>query len=517
MNFVFRLLSLFSLFILISCTNNESAGNTTEIENAIAIRIYSDGVPAARTSYKVLPSWYVADTTGETDESIYTYMGEADNDGWVRINSHLDGDYTIQLEKGKSAIILQYSLNSLTPEFIVDSTALQATGDITGWVSLPDSAEYAWVLVPGTDRVEKTDSAGNFTIKKLPAGCMGVRAWEPVSQTNIGQTQITVESGKTVDIGHVDIPGETIVKHSMKIAPRTLISDWMRPLADTTVLILRLDSTTFNFDEATENGSDVHLYNADGDELPMQIDEWDPKIKAAIINVRINDLADTSKPWTLEWGDIYEPVQKQVDVWKGLSDSLTYELNTLEIYNFEAGLLKNDLPESLRSGWYLVANTDSSAKEEAVITDTLFAKDMHSVLQKDTQGRKGTVFHATYSANSPNYVVFGTRLTAAQHDFSRLDSVVVWLRGDGDYEIVLETYSNNPKVKNYKASYKAKAKEKWERIVVRPEDFTHITRDYHGWEVTRNHVTHFTILAYNGHEIWIDNVRLYGINQDDLR
>lgn len=505
MNFAFRLICLFSLFVLISCSNNETAGNTTEIENAIAIRVFDKGKPAAQTSYKVLPAWYVADTTGESDESVYTYMGESDKDGWVRIDSHKDGDYTIQLEKGKSAILLQYSLNTLTPEFINDSAALLSTGVIKGWVSLPDSAEYAWVIIPGTDRVEKTDSEGNFTIKKLPAGSMGIRAWEPRSQTNIGQTQITVESGKTIDVGHVDAPDEVIIKHRMKIVPRNLISSWMRPLSDTTVLIMRLDSTNFNFDEAAEDGSDVHLYNADGDELPMQIDGWDASIKAATINVRLNGLADTLKPWTLEWGDIYDPPQKQTNVWAKLSDSLLYELNTLEIYHFDSNSSKNDLPQGLSSVWYLLAKTDSTSEEEASVTNGI---------QKDTQGRKGLVQHAEYSADFPNYVVFGTRITKSTCNLSRMDSLVVWLRGDGDYEIILENLDED---KNYKASYKGEAKEKWERIVLTPKDFTHIIRDYHGWEVTRNRITHFTILAYNGSEIWIDNVRMYGINQDDLR
>ena len=65
--------------------------------------------------------------------------------------------------------------------------------------------------------------------------------------------------------------------------------------------------------------------------------------------------------------------------------------------------------------------------------------------------------------------------------------------------------------------YAREAKEKWERVVVRPQDFQSDTVSYHGWDVTRNRITHFTIFAFNGTDLWIDDVRLYGINRDDLR
>ena len=57
----------------------------------------------------------------------------------------------------------------------------------------------------------------------------------------------------------------------------------------------------------------------------------------------------------------------------------------------------------------------------------------------------------------------------------------------------------------------------WERITLKPEDFDYVQRDYHGWEAARDKITNFTIFAYNGSEIWIDNVRAYGINVDEFK
>ena len=53
---------------------------------------------------------------------------------------------------------------------------------------------------------------------------------------------------------------------------------------------------------------------------------------------------------------------------------------------------------------------------------------------------------------------------------------------------------------------------------MRPQDFdTKDTVKYHGWDVTRNRITRFTIFAYDGSSILVDNVRMYGINRDDLK
>ena len=68
-----------------------------------------------------------------------------------------------------------------------------------------------------------------------------------------------------------------------------------------------------------------------------------------------------------------------------------------------------------------------------------------------------------------------------------------------------------------KASYKGEAQSGWQRLVLRPEDFTYKLRDYHGWDITRNKITNFTVFMYNGSNLWLDNVRVYGVNRDDLR
>ena len=516
---IFRKIFLFApLAILFACSSSEMAGGTTETENAFAdtsakvvIQVFSGSEQASRVAYRVLPSWYIADTTGKIADDDYIYRGEASKDGKILIENHQKGDYTIQIGDGDSVLVYQYSLNKLSEKFIVEKALLSANGSVKGWISVPEGAPYAWVHVPGIGRVVKTDSLGNFFFKNMPIGKVALKAWDTENDNLIAATEVDIPSNDTLDLGHVEAPNELIVKKTMKLNPSSLISSWMRPIQAPYVLVLRLDSTNFNFDEALSDGSDIHLRNHDGDELPMQIDSWDSARQSASINILIEDLNDTTAPWVLEWGEIYNPPQKQVNVWKDISDSLWYELNTVEVFHFDSASTYNDLPSPLRKhSWYIQLHETDSVNTDSVTVTTMNATEH---LQKDTQGRSGLVVHYEYDETYPSFAVIGTRLTNTTHDWSRLDSIVAWVRGDGDIEIILENFSFD---KNYKASYKTQAYSKWTRLVVRPEDFNTVHRDYHGWDATRDKITHFSLFAYNGTEIWLDNVRLYGINRDDF-
>lgn len=513
MKFLSKLLCILPLGVLMSCGNSDTAGNTTEIENAIAVRVYNNGKPAARVSYQVLPSWFMADTASGVSESDFIYTGETDNDGWMHIDNHHEGAFTVQFFKDSNTIVSNYTINKLTPVVTIDSVALAKPGSIRGWVTLPKKAKYAWVYLQGISRVEKTDSTGAFVIDNLPRGELKLKAWVPEAEAIIAETQVTIPSKDTLDLGHVEAPDEVVITKSMKINPRTLISSWMRPLEAPYVLVLRLDST-FNFDETDDEGKDIRILNGNGDLLPIEVDSWDKGIRSGAINIRVEDLKDTAKLWTIEWGDIYAPMNKPDDIWEDLSDSLVRLLNTVKILDFEDTTYgKNNLPAPLYQKDFYIGNSIG-----AQILDSSNIDIKYGYVKSDGGGFGKKVFHLKYEASSEEsqYIVIGTRISQEPHDLSRLDSVELWAKGDGKIQVILETYMDESDT-NYKATYETSISDKWERIVVRPQDFnTKDLKSYHGWDVTRNRITRFTIFAYDGKEVWVDNVRLYGINRDDL-
>lgn len=511
MKYFYTFLCFATLGLIASCgIGNDSAGNTTEIENAIAIRVYDGKKPAAKVHYQVLPSWYVADTA-ETSTVHYTYEGTTDTSGWVRIGNHQDGSYTISFTKGESSIALQYTLNNLNHEYTLDSAALVAAGTVKGLVDLPDSADFAWVAVQGTNEIVKTDSLGQFIIRRAPCGNLTVSAWDAEDLNAIGQTSTNVTSKDTVDLGLIENPNKVIPENAIRFMPSELISDWMRPLSFPTVLVLRLDTANFDFKKAAKDGSDIRLYDGAGDLIPFEIDGWDTTLNSATLNIRVESATDTVRPWMLMWGDKKAAKLKDVNVWKGLSDSLITALNSVTILNFESDSQFNALPAPLTRYWYVQPH------DSATISEALQKNALNGIEKADRAIFGKKVLHVQYQAEKlGRYVVIGTRIAERPHDLSRLDSVEVWLKGNGDYEIILETIVESDT--NYKTSYKGSVNEKWTRIAVKPSDFgSPDKKSYHGWDVTRNKITRFTIFVYNGTDIWIDNAKMYGINLDDLQ
>ena len=505
-----KLLYLVPFGLLVACTaNNDTAGNTTEIENAIAIRLFEDGTPAAKVRYQVLPSWYVADTT-ETGIVNYTYEGETDTNGWVHIDGHQNGSYTINFTKGDSSIVLQYTLNNLNHEYTLDSASLEAAGTVKGLVDLPDSANYAWVAVQGVNTIVKTDSLGQFVIQKAPCGNVTVSAWDSEDLSSIGGTSAVVTSNDTIDLGLIENPNKVVPENAIRFMPSDLISDWMRPLSFPTVLVLRLTEENFDFSKAEKDGSDIRLYDGSNNLIPFEIDGWDTTINSATLNIRVESAADTVRPWMLMWGDKKAKKIEDVKVWEGLSDSLVKALNSVTIFDFEEGSQYNALPAPLHYTWYIQPH------DSATIIEAL-QKDPTSGIEKADSSIFGkNVLHVQYQANKlGRYVVLGTRIANHKHDLSRLDSVEVWVKGSGDFEVVLETVVESDT--NYKTTYKSAVNENWTRVVITPADFTSPDKkSYHGWDVTRNKITRFTIFMYNGTDLWIDNAKMYGINLDDL-
>lgn len=505
-----KLLYLVPFGLLAACgTNSDTAGNTTEIENAIAIRVFDDGTPAAKVRYQVLPSWYVADTA-ETGAVKYTYEGETDINGWVHIEGHQNGSYTINFTKGDSSIVLQYTLNNLNHEYTLDSASLEAVGTVKGLVDLPDSANYAWVAVQGVNTIVKTDTLGQFVIQKAPCGNLTVSAWDSEDLEAIGQTSASVISNDTTDLGLIENPNKVVPENAIRFMPSDLISDWMRPLSFPTVLVLRLDKHNFDFSKAEKDGSDIRLYDGSNNLIPFEIDGWDTTINSATINIRVESAADTVRPWLLMWGDKKAQKIEDVDVWEGLSDSLVSALNSVTIFDFEEGSEFNALPAPLHNYWYIQPH------DSATISKALENDPTSGIEEADDPIFGKNVLHVQYQANKlGRYVVLGTRIANHKHDLSRLDSVEVWVKGSGDFEVVLETVVESDT--NYKTTYKAAVNEEWTRVSIKPSDFTSPDKkSYHGWDVTRNKITRFTIFMYNGTDLWIDNAKMYGINLDDL-
>ena len=401
------------LVFLGACTNSDMAGGTTETENTFAqetgyvsIQVYSGKEPA-KASFRVLPSWFVTDSTGNVDANDFLYAGETDSLGKIRIDNHKIGSYTIQIEQGDSALVYQYTLNGLSKNFSVPKAFLKKKGTVNGWVSLPDKAKHAWINFEGIGRVARTDSLGFFVADGLPVGQVSIKSWSGDDTECIAEAKVAVPTADTLRIGHLISPAKSGLVQRLDFKPTDLVSDWMRPLSVPFILTLRLDSTNFDFTKARDDGSDVMLYASNGTTVPMQIENWDPDIRSAVISIRLENLADTLDIWSLESGNPDAVAPEKVDLWEGISDSLWYELNTVEVFNFESGSIFSDLPSPLRKdAWY------AQLHKKDTLTDSVTVSYLSSNASVTTvDSRMGKAMHIDYAVDYPDIVVFGTRLT----------------------------------------------------------------------------------------------------------
>ena len=219
---IFPKILLFApIALLFACSSSETAGGTTETENAIAmegdgtvsIHVFAGKSEASRIAYRVLPSWFVPDTTGEIAEEDYTYRGTADSTGKIVIENHKQGSFTIQIGSKDSVIAYQYTLNNLSEKFDVKHASLTANGSVKGWISVPENAKYGWVHIPGTGKVQKTDSLGNFVINGVPSGDLVLRAWDTDTKECIAEAETRARGSPERDCRQEDHANQSEQAH----------------------------------------------------------------------------------------------------------------------------------------------------------------------------------------------------------------------------------------------------------------------------------------------------------------
>ena len=500
-----HLILLFAFLVLLACGHeNTAGGNSTETENAIALRIVdSQGNLMARVSYRVLPLWYVGDTIQRLEEKDYTYSGESDSEGWIRIENHQDGKFLIEVSNDSLSGILQYFVQSNSVQNVTQEMTIKKSGVVEGKVELPEKTPFAWILIYGMDRVVRTDSAGRFVIENLPAGNLTLIAVS--DNSTIGQESFEVVSGDTVRLDSIGMP-----KYSRAMKGGELVSDWMKPLSPKSVFILRLDSANMNFSELKADGSDLRLLNASGEPLPMRVAYWDSANSHGVVQIKIEDWSDTQGEWIMKWGNPFAKPLPEIDVWDGLSDSLVLALNSVQVADFENNSSQTSLPSPIEPMyWY------KSASEGASINPT---KEGHfaDALQPADSGRTGKAAHFEYSAPDSGYALIATNLSSGVRSLAQMDSLELWIRGDGEYSIALENLVDSD---DWKAVYNGVNTSSWSRVVIRPQDFAPADSagGNYGWNFIKHQISTLTIFARKGSGIWLDDIRIYGINRDDLK
>lgn len=168
-------------------------------------------------------------------------------------------------------------------------------------------------------------------------------------------------------------------------------------------------------------------------------------------------------------------------------------------------LLESFEDTALFRDWYYVSDT------LATIDTTIGAIDR---LEFDAD-RKSTVFHGTYFAPIGSWVILGLTMSDSELDFTALDSIVFYAKGDGKLRVSLEnwygTVEDPNNLKAWTGDYAVS--DSWQRFVITPSDFLTVEEDSSttGWESVRTKVKQFHIFTLLGTKIYLDDIWFYGV------
>jgi hypothetical protein len=279
----------------------------------------------------------------------------------------------------------------------------------------------------------------------------------------------------------------------------SLVSPWNHPVNGVTVATIRLDSSNFDFRRSTSTGLDVTVERTDGRLLPFEIVLWDSVAARARLHVRLDSSLLVGKQTIiLRWGQPKVTRANPVAVWNAIPESQHQDVNSVLIDDFERGTLNSLLPNF--NPWYVI-----EADSVPVLTvPTLVPASL---------GRLGT---AAYFSYVKPYSLMGLDL-GGHRSLRSFDSLVLWARGTG---VLLPAFDNLDSGSGGKAWTQITLDSTaWTRIRIRPQDLD--TADNLagnvGWISVRDRVSYLTFLVAAGHDVYLDDIRLYGIDRDDLK
>lgn len=511
-----KLLVLFSIAVLFACTDNDKVAgvSTVETENAaidsaFVVRVFNaDSTPATGMVASLRPAWYVR----SLDTSAKDISTELKTDSMGRIVLKKLPNEKMFLEVMGEGVGLFTALQQgdIKNGEVAEYT-LEECGSLSGKVDLPEGEKFAWVQAYGTDKLIKTDSTGSFKFDSLPPAKYRVRTLVSEDVAALGEGTFDITAGKEKKAGKLEKPSEEpldLWPNSRTIEMEEVASKWMLPLADTTVVFVRLDTSNFDFSEAMINGNDLRFTDQSGNVLRTKIVSWDDSLLNAKIIVRLEGSEDVESI-QMYWGRKASADVNDTNIWEDISDSLRLALNSVTLIDFESGKLESAFKyaDGKNHEWYYKPQ-DSSV---TVTPDTSSIKDGF----EEDEERGGKVFHwEATSEDKTHWSMIGSRISQHPANFSGLDSASFYAKGKGELGFVLEVLDEP----TGKVKYVDSLTNKWKRYSLTPADFVEGDGKYGnmGWDFVRPRTTTLTFWIVGTSEIWLDEIRLYGINRDDL-
>lgn len=305
MRTVFTAISLLILtaamsLYLPSCTERV-AGAGSETTNGISGNVVTEeGTPAEDAVVKLVPAAF--NLTGREPVSDLP-VDTTDPGGSYHFTRVSTGLYNIIMRRvdektGCRIDSIDFDENDRTLTVPAGMLTSTAAVKIDFSDAAPDSGSL--VFIPGTDISVNVAGADVMVIGDIPEGRIpGIYVLSDTSSPTMMHTAIDLMSADTVTIS------KPLWRFSRTLTLNTTSSGvpLSRELRGFPALI-RLTSSNFGFGDAKEDGADLRFTKTDGNDLPFEIELWDPDAQAAVVWVTIDTLyPDTMQEIVMYWGN----------------------------------------------------------------------------------------------------------------------------------------------------------------------------------------------------------------------
>jgi len=299
-----------------ACVQNltEGPGTGSETTNGFAATIrYQDGTPAANASVKLRSSDFLKEpVNGVPKQTGFSAIDtKTDSSGHFSLLDVAMLDYSIEVidPLQSEGVLINGRANR---DAVVDYgiVYLDPVGSIAGTIDtagLPLNTSL-YVQVFGLDRVEKVDAAsGSFRLEGLPAGKYTVRLL-PGQPDYLPEiiSNVTVASAAATVLDTVVLAPLSSWCCSRRIYTNTTASgaDVAATITKFPVLV-RLDSSNFDFSAARSDGGDLRFTKDDNSPLPYQIERWDSAGARAEVWVKVDSVIGSSdtRYFIMLWGN----------------------------------------------------------------------------------------------------------------------------------------------------------------------------------------------------------------------
>lgn len=293
---------------------------------------------------------------------------------------------------------------------------------------------------------------------------------------------------------------------------RTILVDsilpaWNHPYWFPTVATLRLDSNNFDFSATDSAGRDLSVLTESGDSIPFDVVEWDKPARQGRLHVRLErPLLLPGAKFVLHWTQALKTRSNASAVWREIPDSQRLFIGSVLVDDFEGPTLRTKLPDS--ATWY-----KSSADTTVTVSDPVHVAAGGI--------RKGTALRLAYKtpANTYKWALVGVALgtNSQSRNLRSMDSIVFWAKGSGTLSVAFDRLS--PYKPEGKAWIHLELDTGWTRIRIRPSDLLAPDKvgENIGWDAVRDRVTNLTFLVSGGTNMYLDDIRLYGLDVEDLK